>query len=76
MVYEFLWDCFVPNDFASAFDFFFEICRHIAHGHVPPSISHLLVASQLLALEKQAKGVQPIAIGEVIYWLVAHTLVI
>jgi hypothetical protein len=27
-------------------------------------------------LEKQVKGVQPITIGEVIYWLVARTLVI
>jgi hypothetical protein len=24
---------------------FFEICGHIAYGHVPPSISHLFVAS-------------------------------
>jgi len=52
------------------------ICLHIAHGHVPPSISHLLVASRLLALEKQVRGIQPITIGEVIYWLVARTLVI
>jgi hypothetical protein len=36
----------------------------------------LLVASRLLALEKQAKGVQPITIGEAIYWLIARTLVI
>jgi hypothetical protein len=67
MEYEFLRDCFVHDDFANGFNFFFEICKHIAHGHVPPSISHLLVASRLLALEKQAKGIQPITIGEVIY---------
>jgi hypothetical protein len=52
------------------------IHEHIAHGHVPPSISSLLVALQLMALEKQARGVKPIAIGEVIYRLVAHTLAI
>jgi hypothetical protein len=31
----------------------------------------LFVALQLLALEKQAKGIQPIVIEKVIYWLVA-----
>jgi hypothetical protein len=57
MVYELLWDCFVPNDYVNGFDFFFEICGHIIRGHVPPSLSHLLVASQLLALEKQTRGI-------------------
>jgi hypothetical protein len=49
---------------------------HITHGHVLPSISFLLVALQLMALEKQAGGVKPIAIGEVIYQLLARTLAI
>jgi len=49
---------------------------HIVHGHVPPSISSLFVALQLMALEKQARGVKPIAIGEVIYRLVIRTLAI
>jgi hypothetical protein len=44
MVYELLQDCFVPDDSTSGFDLFFEICKHIARGHVFPSISHLLVA--------------------------------
>jgi hypothetical protein len=30
MVYEFWQDCFVPNDFASGFNFFFKVCGHIA----------------------------------------------
>jgi hypothetical protein len=29
MVYELLRDCFVPNDFTSGFDLFFEVCGHI-----------------------------------------------
>jgi hypothetical protein len=62
-----LWDCFVLNDFASSFNIFFEIHGHIACGHVLPSVSHLLVALRLLALEKQVGGVQPITIREVIY---------
>jgi len=57
MVYELLQDCFVPNDSTSGFHLLFEICRHIACGHVPPSVSSLLVASQLLALEKQVGGI-------------------
>jgi len=37
--------------------YFFEICGHIVHGHVPPSGSCFLVASRLLALEKQVENV-------------------
>jgi hypothetical protein len=68
MVYELLQDCFVLDDFVNGFDFFFlEICRHIVHGHVLPSVSRLLVASWLLILEKQTGCVLPIVIGEMIY---------
>jgi hypothetical protein len=52
MVYELLWDCFVLNNFVGDFDLFLEICEHITCGHVPPLISHLLVALRLLLLEK------------------------
>ncbi len=34
-----------------------QVCRHITCGHVPPSISRLLVALRLLALEKQIEGI-------------------
>jgi hypothetical protein len=76
MVYELLWYCFVLDDFASGFDFCFELCKDIACGHVPPSISRLFVATWLLVLRKQARGVQPIMIKKVIYYLVAYTLII
>jgi hypothetical protein len=62
-----LWDCFVPDDFASGFNIFFEIHGYITCGHVLPLVSHLLIASQLLVLEKQVGGVQPIMIRKVIY---------
>jgi hypothetical protein len=52
MVYELLWDCFVLDDYANGFDSFFEICKHNIRGHVPSSLSCLLVAMRLLALEK------------------------
>ncbi len=76
MVYELLQNCFVPNNFVSGFDIFFEICKHIIRGHFPPSVSHLFIASLPLALEKQAKGIRPIVIREVIYWLVTRILAI
>jgi hypothetical protein len=45
MVYELLQYCFVHDDFASGFDFCFEICMHIACGHVPPLISRMFVTT-------------------------------
>jgi hypothetical protein len=30
IMYELLRDCFVPNNFASGFNLFFEVCGHIA----------------------------------------------
>jgi hypothetical protein len=67
LVYERLQDYFVLDDSTSDFDLIFEICEHITHGHVPPLVSHLLVASRLLVLEKQIESIQPLVIGEVIY---------
>jgi hypothetical protein len=57
LVYELLQDYFVFEDFTNDFDLIFEICEHITHGHVPPSISHLFIASQLLASKKQIEGI-------------------
>ncbi len=52
IVYEILQNYFVLDNSMSDFNLFFEICGHIVQGHVPPSISHLFFASQLLTLEK------------------------
>jgi len=76
MVYELLRDYFVPNDSTNGFDLFLKICKHITCGHVPSLISHLLITSWLITLEKQIENIQPITIGEVIYQLVTHTLAI
>jgi hypothetical protein len=35
MTYELLQDYFILDDFGNGFDFFSEVCEHIAHGHVP-----------------------------------------
>jgi hypothetical protein len=67
---------FCPRWFFEWLPIFFNVCGHIVHGHVPPFVSHLLVTSQLLVLQKQMENIRPIMIGEVIYWLVAFTLTI
>ncbi len=74
MVYELLQNYFVPNDYTSGFDFFFEVCGHIVQGHVPLLILQLLSTSRFLALEKKSRSIHPIAINEVTYRLVTHTL--
>jgi hypothetical protein len=43
VVYELLWNCFVPNNFANGFDIFFEVCGHIAYAHGPPHVLCLLL---------------------------------
>ncbi len=45
MVYELLRNCFVPYDFGSGFDLFFEVHGHITQGHIPLLILHLFFAS-------------------------------
>ncbi|KAL2634242.1 hypothetical protein R1flu_005721 [Riccia fluitans] len=74
MVFELLRDCFTLEDPASGFNLLFELCTHIGQGRVSPSMAYLLGASRLLALEKPSGGVRPIAVGEVLYRLVARSL--
>ncbi len=70
IMYEFLQDFFVPNDFMNDFNLFFEVCERIAHGHVPSSVSCLFLASLILTLQKQNNDIQPIMIKEVIYLII------
>ncbi len=49
-----------------AFIFFLEVRRHIAHGHIPIFVSHLLTTSQVITLEKQIDDIQPITNRKVI----------
>jgi hypothetical protein len=34
MMYEFLWDCLVLDNFMNGFNLYFEVCGHLAQGHV------------------------------------------
>jgi len=74
--YEFLRNCFVSNDSMNGFNIFYEVCGHIARGHVPCLVLCLLFASQNLTLENWSGGICFIAIGEVTYRLIAHILAI
>jgi len=76
MVYELLRDCFVLEDYANGFKFFFKVCGHIVQGHVPPLVPHLFFAFQFLTLEKQSGSMRSITISEVTYHLVAHIIAI
>jgi hypothetical protein len=53
MVYEFLQDYFVLDDFVSGFNLFFEICGHIVWSHVPLLILRLFFAFWFLMLKNQ-----------------------
>jgi hypothetical protein len=55
MVYELLQNYFVPNDFTSGFDLFFEVCGHIVQGHVPLLVLRLLSTFQFLMLKKKVQ---------------------
>ncbi|KAL2650793.1 hypothetical protein R1flu_018921 [Riccia fluitans] len=62
------------EDSTSGFDVLFQICTHVAQGHLSLAAARLLGASCLLAIEKDSGGVRPIAIGEALYRLVARSL--
>ncbi|KAL2643392.1 hypothetical protein R1flu_010979 [Riccia fluitans] len=74
MVFELLLDCFIPEDSASGFDLLFQLCTHVAQGHLSLAAARLLGASCLLAIEKDSGGVRPIAEGEALDRLVARSL--
>ncbi|KAG9631283.1 hypothetical protein KCU64_g16723, partial [Aureobasidium melanogenum] len=53
-------------------EFLVQLCKQIQNGTAPGS--QLLTASRLVALDKEDGGVRPIAVGELIYRLVAKVL--
>jgi hypothetical protein len=45
----------------------FQLCFHIAQGHIPPQITHVLRMARLLAMTKISSGVSSIVMGEALY---------
>jgi hypothetical protein len=53
-------------------EFLLQLCKQIQNGSAPGS--QLLIASRLVALDKEDNGVRPIAVGDMIYRLVAKVI--
>ncbi len=74
MIFEHFWNCFHPIDLASGFFQLFQFYSHIAQGHIPPQIAHVLGAACLLAMIKPSGGIHPIVVEETLYQFTSHTL--
>jgi hypothetical protein len=46
---------------------YFQLCLHIAKGHIPPRITHFLGTTHLLAMTKPSDGICRIIVGETLY---------
>jgi hypothetical protein len=64
MVVEHLRDYFHLKNSANGFPQLFQLCFHIAKGHIPSQITHILGAAHLLAMTKPSSGIHPIVMGE------------
>jgi hypothetical protein len=49
------------------FPHLFQLYFHIAQGHIPYQIIHVLGATHFLTITKPSNGIHPIAMGEVLY---------
>ncbi len=67
MVFEHLLKCFHPKDSAYGFFQLFQLCSHIAQGHIPPQIAHVLGVAHMLTMTKPLGEVHPIVMGESLY---------
>jgi hypothetical protein len=67
MVFGHFQNHFHPKDLMNGFLQLFELCFHIAHGHIPPQIAHVLGMASLLTMTKPFDGVHPIIMGETLY---------
>jgi hypothetical protein len=59
IVFEQFWNCFHPKNFASGFPQLFQLCSHIAQGHIPCWIAHLW-------------GNPPLNLDQVLRWSSSH----
>jgi hypothetical protein len=74
IVFEHLRDYFHPKDFANGFPLLFQLCSHIAQGHISCWIVDILGAARFLTMTKPLNGVRPIVVGENLYKLISHNL--
>jgi hypothetical protein len=64
MVFEHLWNYFHPEDSTNGFPQLFQLCCHLAQGHIPPQIACVLGMAYLLAMTKLLGGIHPITMGK------------
>jgi hypothetical protein len=74
MVFEHLQDYVHFEDSTSGFLQSFQLCFHIAQGHIPTQIAHVLGMTCLLTMTKLSNGVRPIAVKETLYQLTSYIL--
>jgi hypothetical protein len=67
MVFEHLRDCFHPEDSMNGFFQLFQLCFHIAKGHIPLQIACVIGTICFLPMTKLLSRVHPFAIGETLY---------
>jgi hypothetical protein len=72
--FEHLWKCFHVEDLTNGFPQSFQLCFHIAHGHIPPQIACVLGVACFLTMTKHSSEVHPIIVGETLYQLISHIL--
>jgi hypothetical protein len=66
MVFEHLQNCFHLYDSTNGFLRLFQLCFHIAQGHILRQITHVVVVPCLLAMIKPLDEVCPIVVGNVV----------
>jgi len=74
MIFEHLRNYFHFKVKTSGFPQLFQFCFHIAQGHIPPQITHILKATHLLTMTKPSNGIHSITMGETLYRLTSHAL--
>jgi len=67
MVFEHFWDYFHSENLVSGFPQLFQLCFHIAQGHIPPQIACILGMAHLLAMTMPLGGIRPITMRETLY---------
>jgi hypothetical protein len=74
MVFKHFQNCFHLKSFVNGFLQLFQLCFHIAQGHIPCQIAHILGVACVLAIIKPLGGVLPIIVREVLYQFTSHAL--
>jgi len=75
MVYEHFLGCFILEDPSSEFSKLFQVVI-IAHGDIPRLVALVLGVTKLLAIAKDTGSFRPIAIGEMFFQLISHSIVL